>query len=311
MLPKADIYTDFQGLTELRREARQQTPEAIKQVAQQFEALFVQMMLKSMRDAVPDGGLFGSDQQRMYQDMFDKQLSMNVSGGRGLGLAAVIERQLGPQSSDSKQPGTLQDYLDNPVHPFSPVAHSGAIDHPYEAQSMPVHNEHDWQQPEQFIEDLWTHAVRAGDRLGVDPEALIAQSALETGWGQHMRKMDDGNNSYSLFGIKADGRWQGKTVTVSTLEYRHGTLQREQADFRAYDSVGEAFRDYVQFIENSPRYRSALENGFDADAYARELQRAGYATDPEYSNKINRIRNSELLQTRVSELKIGSKLPLT
>ena len=311
MISRNDTYTDFQGFTELRREARQQTPESIKQVAKQFESLFVQMMLKSMRDAMPEGGLFGSDQQRMYQDMFDKQLSINISNGRGVGLAKVIERQLSPEVKPVESQGELQDYLNNPLPAQQWVTRLSAIDRPYEAAVDSLQQDAEWPHAEDFVDDLWPHAQQAGNQLGVDPQVLIAQSALETGWGQHLRKLDNGDSSYSLFGIKADSRWQGKTVSVSTLEFRDGTMQREQAQFRAYDSVAEAFRDYVAFIQDNPRYQQALEHGYDADAYARELQQAGYATDPDYAAKIQRVRNSELLQTRVSELKNGTKLPLT
>ncbi len=311
MINKAEVYTDFQGFTALRKEAREESPEAIKKVAKQFEALFVQMMMKSMRDAVPDGGLFGSDQQRMYQDMFDKQLSMNISSGRGIGLAAVIERQISRSEPDVSAKSDLNEYFRNPVFTSRPAAEVSAIHHPYEARGIKPTSNGLWQEPEQFVNDLWPHAIRAADQLGVDPEVLIAQSALETGWGQYMRPKENGQNSFSLFGIKADQRWQGERVSVSTLEFRQGAMQREQAQFRAYGSVGEAFEDYVDFIQSNPRYRQALENGFNPEAYARELQRAGYATDPDYASKINRVRNSELLQTRVSELKNSTKVPLT
>ena len=324
MVSGSGIYTDFQGFTELRKEAREESPEAIKKVAQQFESLFVQMMLKSMRDTVPEGGLFGGHQQRMYQDMFDKQLSLNVSTGKGIGLAQVIERQLTREQGVTEPPGALQDYLNSPVPAQQVVAQvSAATFHSAGAPSgtrLSENTHHiaapedvtgEWQNPEDFVEALWPYAVRAGNQLGVDPEALIAQSALETGWGQHVRNMTNGDNSYSLFGIKADQRWQGKTVSVSTLEFRHGAMQREQAMFRAYDSVGEAFEDYVDFIQTHPRYQRALENGFNSKAYARELQEAGYATDPDYAKKINRVRNSELLRTQVSALKNDGQVPLT
>ncbi len=314
MLPKADIYTDFQGLTGLRKEARQQTPDAIKEVARQFESLFVQMMLKSMRDAVPESELFGGHQQRLYQDMFDKQISMNVSGGGGIGLAAVIERQL---MQNTTEPGTAReprDYFRNPVPARTPVAVVSPVEigeRSDSADSGAAVCTNDWDSPQAFVDDLWLHASRAGDELGVDPRVLLAQSALETGWGRFVPRDADGGNSYNLFGIKADSRWSGKTVSVSTLEYRDGTMQREQARFRAYDSVGEAFSDYVQFIRSSPRYRQALEKGYDGEAYVRELQRAGYATDPDYAAKISRVWNSEWLQTRVSGLKNGADVPLS
>lgn len=310
---KSAIYTDFQGFTDMRREAREQSPEAIKKVAQQFETLFVQMMLKGMRDTLPEGGLFGSNEQRMYQDMFDKQVSMNVTSGKGIGLAAVIERQLGgnPQS-DAMKSQPLDAYLQRPLMSYQPVVKLAPADVPYrEAGEVQSDEFTAWSSPEEFVDDLWPHALRASQELGVDAEVLLAQSALETGWGRHMRAKDNGEASYALFGIKADQRWEGQSVSVSTLEFRDGTMQREQAKFRAYDSVGEAFADYVDFIKSSPRYQQALEKGYDPEAYARGLQQAGYATDPGYADKIERIRNNDLLRTRLSELKNGAQAPLT
>ena len=306
------LYTDFQAIGGLRKGAREQDAETIKQVAKQFESLFVQMMLKSMRDAMPEDGLFNSQQQRMYQDMYDKQLSMNISNGKGIGLAAVIERQLSPSKDVLPTDGKdLQDYQRNPVLVPKPVATLSAIDHPYAENGIAEKSSSNWESPEAFVRDVWPHAVQAADDLGVDPEVLIAQSALETGWGKYMRSQENGDNSYSLFGIKADHRWQGKTVSVSTLEFRQGAMQRERASFRAYDSAGEAFRDYVEFIKGHPRYQQALEHGYSPEAYARGLQQAGYATDPDYAAKINRVRNSELLQSRVSSLKNGANVPLS
>ena len=121
----------------------------------------------------------------------------------------------------------------------------------------------------------------------------------------------DGSSSHNLFGIKADQRWQGDRVEIVTREFRHGVMQQEQAEFRAYDSLPEALNDYVDFIRGNPRYQKALEHGYDAGAYARELQQAGYATDPDYARKIDRVRNSELLQNNLSELKNLTLPPLT
>lgn len=321
MIPNTDVYTDFHSFTDMRREAREQSSDSVKQVAKQFESLFVQMMLKSMRDAVPEGGLFNSNQEKLYRDMFDKQLSMNIASGQGVGLAAVIERQL--SRSDSLE--AKSEPLPLPARPLamsaSPRQADVAKDAPVRLAALeqayatsvekiaaePV----DWQQPEDFVADLWPHALEAERELGVAAEVLIAQSALETGWGKYTHNMDNGDNSYSLFGIKADQRWSGKHIAVSTLEFKDGTMQREQARFRAYDSVGEAFTDYVDFIQSNPRYQQALEHGFNPDAYARELQKAGYATDPDYASKIQRIRNSDLLQNRLSELKNTQHQPLT
>ncbi|MBI3188560.1 MAG: flagellar assembly peptidoglycan hydrolase FlgJ [Gammaproteobacteria bacterium] len=307
MLPTNDVYTDFQGFTALRREASQQSPEAIKQVAKQFESIFVGMMLKSMRDTLPEGGLFNSETERMYRDMFDKQLALNISNGKGIGLAAVIERQLSQQTGvipvstmDVEQavgaPTGAQ------ITPCTGCAPEGA---PAEIKSTP------WASADEFVDSVWPYAVRAGNELGVWPEVLVAQSALETGWGQHMRRQENGSPSYALFGIKADSRWEGDRVSVSTLEFRDGAMQRERAQFRAYGSVAEAFDDYVDFIQRNPRYQQALAKGYDPQAWASELQQAGYATDPDYADKIERVRQSSAVQMKLSEFKLANNQPIT
>jgi flagellar protein FlgJ len=312
MLSDTAVYTDFQGFATMRKEAREHNPEAIKKVAKQFESLFMQMMLKSMRDTLSEDGMFNSKQQRMYQDMMDKQLSLNISMGQGMGLAAVIERQLAPQAEQSLPPPALADYFNRPVTPAAAVvAQTASLDNPYTETKVSSIADVDWQRPEQYVRDIWPHAVTAATELGVDAEVLVAQSALETGWGKHTRRFDNGENSFSLFGIKANADWQGKRIFVSTLEFKHGTMQREQAYFRAYDSIGEAFSDYARFIQDSPRYQQALAKGYSAKAYAEELQRAGYATDPDYAAKIERIRGGESFKTQVSALKNGAKVPLT
>jgi len=315
------IYSDFTALTQLKKGAREQSPDAIKKVARQFESLFVQMILKSMRDTLPENELFGSKNEKMYQDMYDKQLSLQISNGRGIGLANAIERQLGgiPESEFSNK--RIEDYLSNPrpvdsliksnvtlfkLHKEVTATPTGALAEPN--PSPEGEPESAWQTVKEFINDIWPHALRAAEVLGVDADVLVAQSALETGWGKYTPKHADGSNSFNLFGIKADQRWQGDKVEITTREYRHGVLQQEQANFRSYDSVAEAFEDYTDFILNNSRYQQALEHGYDANAYARELQKAGYATDPKYADKINRVRGNELLQ---SQLKNLNKVPLT
>ncbi len=321
MISDASIYTDFSALSQLKKGAREKNPETIKQVARQFESLFVQMLLKSMRDTVPESELFGSNSEKMYQDMYDKQLSMQISNGRGIGLADIIERQLGGTAdSDIRETG-IDDYLANSrpldlslksnVTLFKLRSQSTAA--VLDAQTTEPENSPagGWQSAQEFIDDIWTYAQRAADTLGVDAQVLVAQSALETGWGRYIPLNADGSNSFNLFGIKADQRWQGDKVEISTREYRHGVLQQEKAEFRSYKSISQAFEDYTNFILDSPRYQQALEYGYDSSAYARELQKAGYATDPDYANKINRIKNNEALQSRVSELKNLTKVPLT
>jgi len=295
------------NLGNLKQGAREKSPEAIKQVAKQFESLFVQMMLKSMRDTVPESELFGSKAEKMYREMYDKQLSMHISNGKGIGLASTIERQLGGTPEHELNDKNIGTYLSNPK-PIDPILKSNVTLFKLQknqdemgAQKIAPTGQNDndiWHSAKQFIDDIWPHALRAAQVLGVDADVLVAQSALETGWGKHTPKHADGSNSFNLFGIKADQRWQGDKLDITTREYRHGVMQQEQASFRAYESASQAFEDYTRFILDNPRYQQALEHGYDGEAYARELQKAGYATDPNYANKINRIRNSEELQSK-------------
>ena len=319
MQSAAEIYTDFSAFTELKKGAREQSPEAIKKVARQFESLFVQMMLKSMRDTVPESELFGSKSEKMYQDMYDKQLSMQISNGRGIGLASTIERQLGgtPENnelSDKK----ITDYLANP-RPIDVTEKSNVtlfkLRKELTSESFAAQNKFEnnaetntWQNIKDFVKDIFPYAQRAANALGVAPDVLVAQSALETGWGKHTPKKADGSNSFNVFGIKADSRWQGDKVELTTREYRHGVMQKEQASFRSYDSIADAFADYSNFILKNPRYQQALARGYDAEAYAKELQKAGYATDPNYAEKINRVRSNEVLQSQLKKL---NKVPLS
>ncbi|MDT8387888.1 MAG: flagellar assembly peptidoglycan hydrolase FlgJ, partial [Thiogranum sp.] len=164
--------------------------------------------------------------------------------------------------------------------------------------------------PEQFIRDVWPHAKRAAGSLGVQPEALVAQAALETGWGKHMIKAHDGASSFNMFGIKADSRWQGDRTASETLEFRDGLVRKERAQFRVYGSLKDSFNDYAEFLQRNPRYQDALTNTADTPAFTRSLKEAGYATDPAYSEKINNIMNSERVRATVAEIKASAPEPL-
>ena len=162
--------------------------------------------------------------------------------------------------------------------------------------------------PAEFASLVWPHAERAAARIGVAPEVLVAQSALETGWGRHVMQHRDGVSSHNLFGIKADRRWQGDKVHVSTLEYRDGVALNTRANFRAYQSFEKSFDDYVDFLQRNPRYREALQTTADPAAYFDALQRAGYATDPAYADKIKRILDSEPVRQIRRTVKEGAAL---
>lgn len=262
----AGTFTDLQGLAALRREAAGDTPEARRAVAEQFESLFLQMMLKQMRDASAiDGGLIDQDRMRFHQDMLDNQLSVSLSQGRGIGLAESILRQLDGHG----------------------VAHAGARSPAPARPAAAAVAELPWRgdDPESFVASIWPHAERAGRALDVPAEVIVAQAALETGWGRSVISDGQGRSSFNLFGIKAGPGWDGPRVAVSTLEYVDGVPERRREPFRAYADIADGFADYVRLLESSGRYRDAVA-ARDVEGFARGLQAGGYATDPEYANKI-------------------------
>ena len=292
-LDMAQVYTDFSGLAALRARAREDQEAALDQVARQFESLFVQMMLKSMRDASFGGGLMDSQQSEFYREMYDKQIAIDMADKQGIGLADVIKRQLGGGVAASYRDLDPQDYLGMPIVARPPT---GGRDEPAlteadDTLSRPLDGT-----PEAFIDRLMPIAEQAAAQLDLPPEALLAQAALETGWGRHVMRGTGGDSSHNLFGIKADSRWGGERVRVGTLEYRDGVALNTRADFRAYTSYEESFDDYVSFIKRNPRYRAALQNTDDPAAYFDALQAAGYATDPAYSQKIQGILDSSAMQ---------------
>ena len=258
---QASFYADPQSIHSLRQDARAATPESLRETAKQFEGLFTAMMLKSMRDATPKSDLFGSDQQDFYQDMFDQQLSTQISQGKGLGLADMLVQQL---------------MRTNAAAPAMPAAPAG----PASATTWPPATKAD------FISAVRPAAERVGAQLGVDPDALVAQAALETGWGRAVPLNADGSSSWNLFGIKAGSSWQGGSTLSSTQEFRAGAMQREDARFRSYGSIDECLQDYATLVGSKPRYATALNTGSDVRAFASGLQKGGYATDPDYVNKL-------------------------
>jgi flagellar protein FlgJ len=310
----ADVYTDFQGLSRLRAEAGNNDKETLRKVAGQFEALFIQMMLKSMRDASLGEGLMDSEHVKTYQSMFDKQIAIDLSKNSGLGLAEMMVRQLsrGEDSADSDKGISDKEGLSFAGRPAVTTGNPdgvAAVRNTPATESAPAD---EWQPdtPEDFVRELLPHARRAAAELGTTPDVLIAQAALETGWGQHMIRTGDGGNSFNLFGIKADASWQGARALTETVEFRDGLMRRERAPFRAYDSLAESFSDYVGFLKSSPRYRQALEQAGDAPAFARALSQAGYATDPDYHGKIESILDSNRLRDALSGAAPAAEEPL-
>ncbi len=325
----SDVYTDLAGLAKLKHQARQQTPEAIQDVAKQFESVFVGMMLKSMRQAKLAEGILDNDQTEFYRDMYDQQLALHLSGEQGMGLAEVIARQLSPEQSNTVlREQTIADYerrsripqvaktsrrkaekVDQSVVSLiketvkveekeveskktvqvnSQTRLDSAITEKLSKQVHPVISS-----AQDFVDQLRPFAEKAASKLGLDANMLLAQAALETGWGKHIINTADGS-SFNLFNIKADKSWQGEKAVVRTLEYRNGIAAKEVAGFRSYSSYQESFEDYINFIERNPRYKSALQHVGKAEQYMHELHQAGYATDPRYADKVISIYHSKL-----------------
>jgi peptidoglycan hydrolase FlgJ len=288
--------TDFGQFATLRRGAEQNDPAVLRQVAGQFEALFIESMLKNMRDTSFAEGLFGnSDQHEMYQGMLDQQLSVEMASGRGMGLAEMLVRQLGGEAGAAPitAGGLPGDFRLPAARPAGAVA------------SLPT-----WSSPVDFAREVWPHAERAARQLNVAPEAILAQAALETGWGRHVMARGDGSSSLNLFGIKAGGNWRGDSVSRPTLEYADGVARREVAKFRSYPDVAASFVDYVELIGEHPRYASVRNRGDDAEAFARALQESGYATDPAYAEKIGNVLQGETMRDALRALKSGAALPI-
>lgn len=318
-LQNANVYTDFSGLAELRRQSRANTPAAIKKVAQQFESLFVQMMMKSMRDAVPVKGMFDSNQMRVYNDMYDKQLSINLSRKGGLGLADMLEKQLSGHAIQAK----VMKKPDIKAYMASPVANRSIAPEPAvvpakdvkKTTSVPViqkpvepvkktveaSKESEFNTPSDFVNFAWKYVKEVANQYGLNAKAIMAQAALETGWGKHVMKHADGRSSFNLFGIKADHRWNGEKVSAGTLEFRNGIMTKETASFRAYSSIREAIDDYAKFLSSNERYQQVVKNADNPERYAESLQKAGYATDPQYSQKIKRILNSGVIENAIGQ----------
>ncbi len=370
------------------------SPAKVDKVARQLEGQFAQMLVKSMRDASFGDSLLPGE-NTMFRDMYDQKIADAMTKGRGLGLSAMIARQLGGGAADAAKPvdtrldpvAALRAYrLNGPS--AAPVAlpatgapasvadgevdllqqlngqDASAVLQPMERaldliagrETSQMHEaigrsepygatdttRVDWSAmaddrwsgvnapapatsavdslagsaaaaelgthtPEGFVASIWGHAQQAARELGVDAKALVAQAALETGWGRKLIQRNGGaGSSHNLFGIKATG-WSGERATTGTHEYVNGVRRNETASFRAYGSVGESFADYVKLLKNSPRYQNALQAGTDVRGFARGLQQAGYATDPSYAAKIAAIAGGPTIERAVAAVDDASQ----
>jgi flagellar protein FlgJ len=270
----ATTYTDVNGLAALKNNPN--SPQAISAVAQQVEALFLQMMLKSMRDASA-AVENDSNEMGMYQDMFDKQVALSISQHADLGIARILKRQLSGK-----------------IAPAAPKSATGA---PIASLAAT---------PSEFVNKVLPSIRRAANAIGVNPKALLAQAALETGWGQRMPRNSDGSSSFNLFGIKAGDGWAGGRAVADSMEVTNGVAAPKRTAFRAYGSIDESVNDFANLLKHSPRYRDAIAAGSDAKGYIDAIGKSGYATDPRYADKLNEILNGGALQaalvTRVAKL---------
>lgn len=341
-------WTDIQGMADLRRAATRDSKAALPAVARQFESLFTQMLLKSMREASFGGGILDSSESDQWRDMFDKQIALSMANdGKGMGIAAMLVRQLGgkpgaaaassdptrltaelraartlagfvvgtaagppgdasasaPAATPTDAAGSDDDASDGFIEralQFAKTAGSSALQ---AAQRMVFEG------PEDFVQKLAPYAQAAAQKLGVSVRAVLAQAALETGWGKHMPRQADGSSSHNLFGIKTGSSWNGKSANVPTLEYENGVAAYRNAAFRAYTGPMQAFADYARMLSDNPRYANALGRGDDVAGFAHALRRAGYATDPGYAAKLTHIANSDTMRDALASLKNSFSTP--
>lgn len=304
-----DFYYDRQGLDQLRAKSRENAPEALRQVAQQFESVFLKMMLKSMRDASFGDPMMDSNAVQFYRQMGDDQLALDLSKTGSLGLADMIVEQMGRYLPAAKE--GVEDGKTLPVtasvsresdNVFAQVEAARKESDKLQRKvlgaristMLPFSNENPFDgSVGGFVDALMPHAAATAKLLGVQAEVLVAQAALETGWGKHMVRGADGRSSNNLFNIKADSRWSGESAVTETTEYYGGKAVKEQAAFRAYASMADSFKDYALFLRGNSRYGDALTKTGDARGFLNALQAAGYATDPRYAEKVLNILERE------------------
>jgi flagellar protein FlgJ len=301
---------DVRDMGSLKQSARAGSPEALKAASTQFEAMFVNMMMKSMREATPQDGMMDSQQSKTFQTMLDQQTSQNIAK-KGIGLADMLVRQLNKQTdtqalalggeagdrSSGANAGSfagMSSLMDaklkraiaaaggagSATTSATDAAASTSTSTSKGSQAAHVRN---------FQDKLSAHAEEASKATGIPAKFMLGQAALESGWGKREIKGRDGTNSHNLFGIKASADWKGKVVEATTTEYVNGKAQTKVERFRAYDSYADSFKDYGKLLASNPRYEKVLASAGDASSFAQGLQKAGYATDPNYATKLTSI----------------------
>ena len=297
---------DPNALGDLRRLAKGNDPKAIEAAARQFESLFLGMVLKSMRAAVPAGGLFDNEQTKLYQSLLDQQLASDLAASGGAGLAKALIAQLGgtppgpaeipagfDMASVTRRPANAAVVPMPPVDLAAPLA--APLASTRRATTVEPTPEAISRDAPSFVRELLPHAQAASRETGIPAHFMIAQAALETGWGKYQLRDANGQPSHNLFNIKAGSSWRGDTVAINATEYVDGRATTEASRFRAYESYAESFRDYARLISQSPRYAQVVDQQ-DGAAFARGLQDAGYATDPRSAEKLTQNINGATLR---------------
>ena len=282
----ASAAWDAQSLNELKAKAGEDPAANIRPVARQVEGMFVQMMLKSMRDALPKDGLFSSEHTRLYTSMYDQQIAQQMTAGKGLGLAEMMVKQMTPEQPlpEESTPAAPMKFPLETVVRYQNQALSQlvqkAVPRNYD-DSLPGDSK-------AFLAQLSLPAQLASQQSGVPHHLILAQAALESGWGQRQIRRENGEPSYNLFGVKASGNWKGPVTEITTTEYENGEAKKVKAKFRVYSSYLEALSDYVGLLTRNPRY-AAVTTAASAEQGAQALQDAGYATDPHYARKLTNM----------------------
>lgn len=330
-------YHDLGGLQKLKAQATKdpESKEALKKAAQHFESIFIGMMLKSMREAnavFEQDNPMHSNTTNFFRDMYDQQLSTDMASNGSMGLADLIVQQLGGDSDNFKPasvlrtaPGQMDQAVPaglakptsapaEQVEPkdtllrsfnhvidkgFSQIGADKAVAQPEQTVKKQAVN---FDSPEQFINSVWQHAKTAASKIGLNPAVMVAQSALETGWGKHIIKDKNGDSSFNLFNIKAHRDWTGEKAAHSTLEFEQGVAVRKVEPFRVYNNFTQAFDDFVGFLKSNGRYDDALNTTGNSEQFLQKLQKAGYATDPNYADKILGILNSDRFKQAIGSI---------
>jgi flagellar protein FlgJ len=291
------LAADVKGLGAIKSAAKQNSPEAFKSAAKQFEGIFINMLLKSMRATVPTSGLNDSSAQKMYQGMFDQQISQTMAQ-RGIGLADMMVKQLKARENTiapdaSNLSNTPQAGVSAIASSESPIAKMQkyqqqlaeyAAQHPVSSIGQAMSGG-----AQGFVQAVADGAQVASQITGIPAAFITAQAALESGWGKHQIINSDGTTSHNLFGIKAGPGWNGKVAKSWTTEVINGVSVKILDNFRAYDSYADSFKDYASLLVKNQRYQKVIANGQTVDGFANSMQTSGYATDPNYGSKLKNI----------------------